>query len=403
MTDGNRHRVLKFGGTSVGSPENLRHALSIVADAARENTVTVVVSALSGVTDQLAALAQGVGRGLDARRILAALRERHAALLSTVAEGPARRDAEIAAAPVWDGLGRDLAALAGQGQRTACDSVLAAGERLAVPIFVAGLRARGLRAVGVDGASVIRTDDGWGEAQVDFGATQALAARHLASLPRDVVPIVTGFVGGTADGRTTVLGRGGSDYTAAILGAALSAFRVDIWTDVDGILSADPHLVDGAFTLARLSYDEASALATLGAKVLHPKTIPPLALSRIPIFVGNTSRRSGEGTWVAGDSSWVENDSSSVETDSSWVTAKAVASIAVNGHARIGVLPSSQASAPHLGSRVLQVLADADLAANPGPQAEGAAVTVVVDTDERARAVRALHAALVQRGAPSLP
>ncbi len=207
----------------------------------------------------------------------------------------ARRDAEAAATAVWAGLDQDLAVIARGGERTACDSVLAAGERLAVPIFVAGLRARGLRAVGVDGASVIRTDEGWG-------------------------------------------------------GVA-------------------------------------------------PKTIPPLALSRIPVFVGNTSRRSGEGTWVGRDRSWVENDSSSVETDRSWAAAKAVASTAINGHARIGVLPSSRASAPHLRERVLQVLADVHIAATPGPEAEGAAVTVVVDTEDRARAVRALHAALVRPGA----
>ena len=252
MTDFTRHRVLKFGGTSVGSPESLRHALGIAADAARESPVAIVVSALSGVTDQLAALAQGVGRGLDSARILAALRDRHTLLLSAVAKGPARRDGESAATAVWAGLDRDLARIASGGDRTRCDAILAAGERLAVPLFVAGLRrTRPARRRPVDGTAVIRTDDGWGEAQVDFAATAGLVDRRLASLPRDVVPVVTGFVGGTADGRTTVLGRGGSDYTAAILGAALGAVRVDIWTDVDGILSADPHLVDDAFTLAQ--------------------------------------------------------------------------------------------------------------------------------------------------------
>jgi len=397
------HRVLKFGGTSVGSPESLRHALAIAADAARTSKVTVVVSALSRVTDQLAALAQGVGRGLDAGRILTALRDRHAALLAAVAKGPARRDAETMAAPVWTGLERDLAAIAGEGVRTACDSVLAAGERLSAPIFAAGLRARGLRALTVDGAALVRTNDEWGEAQVDFAATQALVERRIASGPRDLVLVVTGFVGGTADGRTTVLGRGGSDYTAAILGAALRASCVEIWTDVDGILSADPHLVDGTFTLEQLSYAEALGLALAGAKVLHPKTIPPLVESGIPVYVGNTSRREGRGTWVEGsrswsenDSSWAENDSSSGETDSSWVGAKAVASSAINGHARIGVLPRSRASALHLEGRVLQVLADIHLAATPCPEAEGATVAVMVPTEERARAVRALHAALCQ-------
>ena len=399
MAETNPHRVLKFGGTSVGSPETLRQALAIVQETAAAGPIAVVVSALSGVTDQLAALAHGTGRGLDAGRIVAALRARHSALLAAVASGPARREAEAASSGVWAGLDRDLAAIASGGDRTACDALLATGERLAVPIFVAALRARGLSAEGVDGTEVIRTDDTWGEANVDFPATRALVARRLRSLPSEVVAVVTGFVGGTGDGRTTVLGRGGSDYTAAVLGAALGADRVEIWSDVDGILSADPHLVNEAFTLEHLSYDEALALACGGARVLHPKTIPPLAASRILVFVGNISRPEGVGSWVGADSSWVENDSSSVENDSSWAVAKAVASIAINGHATIRVLPSSLAASSRLGDLLHQVLARADLAATPGPQ-DAHAVTVVVPTEHRARAVRAIHEALVKRAGP---
>jgi aspartokinase/homoserine dehydrogenase 1 len=253
------------------------------------------------------------------------------------------------------------------------------------------LRARGLCAEGVDGTEVIRTDDAWGEANVDFQATRALVEGRLRNLPPRVVPIVTGFVGGTGDGRTTVLGRGGADYTAAILGAALGADRVEIWTDVDGILSADPHLVEEALTLGHLSYDEALALACAGARVLHPKTIPPLAESRIPVFVGNTLRPEGVGSWVGTDSSCAENDSP-------WGAAKAVASTAINGHATIHVLPKDAVAVSRLKDRVLQVLAVADLAATPGP-GQARTVTVVVSTEHRARAVRALHEALVRPAA----
>jgi aspartate kinase len=385
MTETTRHRVLKFGGTSVGSPEALRQALAIVGDAAEETPLAVVVSALSGVTDQLAALAQGIGRGLDAGRILGALRERHGALLGSVAGGPVRRDAEAAWSAVWTGLDRDLKAVARGGDRTACDSLLAAGERLAVPIFVAGLRARGLSAEAVDGAELIRTDEGWGEASVDATATRPLVERRLKRGGPEVVPIVTGFVGGTADGRTTVLGRGGSDYTAAILGEALGADRVEIWTDVDGILSADPHLVDDAFTLRRLSYAEALTLARAGAKVLHPKTIPPLAEGRVPVFVGNTHRPEAPGSWVGTHSSPTS------------APAKAVASTARNGHATISVLPSARDGAPRLAGRVMKALAAAGLAATPdGVEGDLTAVRVIVATEHRARAVRALHSALVR-------
>ncbi len=406
MAETNPHRVLKFGGTSVGSPETLRHALAIVQEAAKGRRIVVVVSALSGVTDQLAALAQGMGRGLDAVRITTALRARHSALLAEVASGPARREAEAASRVVWAGLDRDLATIAAGGERTGCDALLATGERLAVPIFVAALRARGVNAEGIDGTEVIRTDDSWGEAIVDFPATRALVASRLENWPPGVVPIVTGFVGGTGDGRTTVLGRGGSDYTAALVGGALGADRVEIWTDVDGILSADPHLVDGAFTLEHLSYDEALTLACAGARVLHPKTIPPLAERRIPVFEGNTRRAEGVGSWVDTDSSCADTDSSCAENDcswdeydSSWDAAKAVASTAVNGHATIHVLPKTLAAASRLEDRVQRVLAQVDLTATPGPR-EARAVTVVVPTEQRARAVRAIHEALVKRTGP---
>jgi aspartokinase/homoserine dehydrogenase 1 len=257
---------------------------------------------------------------------------------------------------------------------------------------MAGLRARGLRAEAVDGADLIRTDDAWGEANVDFAATRALVASRLTNRRGDALPIVTGFVGGTADGRTTVLGRGGSDYTAAILGAALGADRVEIWTDVDGILSADPHLVDEAFTLEHLSYAEALSLARAGAKVLHPKTIPPVAAARIPVFVGNTSRRQASGSWIGSHCSPTPT------------VAKAVASAAVNGHATISVLPSTGEAALRLGDLVVQVLADAGVSAAPTTaEVEEVGVTVVVPTEQRARAVRAIHAALVRLAAQAEP
>jgi bifunctional aspartokinase / homoserine dehydrogenase 1 len=385
MADPARHRVLKFGGSSVGSPAALGHALSIAVEAAKEGPLVVVVSALSGVTDQLQALARGTGRGLDSNRILGALRERHRAALAAVADGPARRDAEGTSSAVWAALTHDLAKIASGGERTACDAILAAGERLAVPIFAAGLRARGLHSEVVDGAELIRTDDEWGEANVDFAATRVLVESRLKTRPAHLVPVVTGFVGGTVDGLTTVLGRGGSDYTAGLLGAALSADRVEIWTDVDGILSADPHLVDDAHTLERLSYAEALSLAQSGAKVLHPKTIPPLAEGRIPVFVGNTQRRRGPGSWVG------------AEGAPSGGLAKAVASAAANGETTVSVL-AGRGDVTQLRGLVLQVLAAADLAATEAEGGAGAAVRVVVPTELRARAVQAIHAALVRTG-----
>ena len=176
--------------------------------------------------------------------------------------------------------------------------VLALGERLSVPIVEAALRARGLEAHAVDATSLVRTDDAFAEAAVDYPATRRLARTALGSLGLGAVPVVTGFLGATEAGETTLLGRGGSDLTAAVLGWALDAERVEIWSDVDGVMTADPRLVPTAETLPRLSYAEATELARAGAKVLHPRTLEPLEGAGIPVFVGNTLRPDRPGTWI---------------------------------------------------------------------------------------------------------
>jgi aspartate kinase len=167
-----------------------------------------------------------------------------------------------------------------------------------VPIVEAALRARGLEAQAVDAASLVRTDAAFAEATVDYPATRRLARAVFDALGLGAVPVVTGFLGATEAGETTLLGRGGSDLTAAVLGWALDAERVEIWSDVDGVMSADPRLVATAETLPRLSYAEATALARRGAKVLHPRTLEPLEGAGIPVFVGNTLHPGRPGTWI---------------------------------------------------------------------------------------------------------
>jgi len=298
---GLRPRVLKFGGTSVGTAAALRSALGIAEAAARERPVVVVVSALSGVTSTLeAALAGAAARRLDVPAFATALRDRHLALLAAVANGkPALR----AAAVVRDriaGIETRLRAVAAERRFTAATraAALASGERLCVPVVEAALRARRVEAHAVDGASVVRTDEAFAQAAVDYPATRRLARTTLGSPGPGAVPVVTGFVGATEAGETTLLGRGGSDLTAAILGWALDADRVEIWSDVDGVMTADPRLDGDARTIDRLSYAEATALARAGAKVLHPRTLEPLEDAGIPVFVGNTLRPEGPGTWI---------------------------------------------------------------------------------------------------------
>ncbi len=298
---GVKRSVLKFGGTSVGTAPALRSATAIAEAAARERAVVVVVSALSGVTDALEAALPGAAAGrLDVTAFSAAIGARHLGLLGAVAHGkPALRAAAV--------VRERLHALEARLRTVAADrtfsaatraAVLAAGERTCVPIVEAALRSRGLEARSLDGASLVRTDRAFAEAAVDYPETRRLAGAALGSLPARAVAVVTGFVGGTDGGETTLLGRGGSDLTAAVLGWALEAERVEIWSDVDGVMTGDPRRDRAARTIARLSYAEATSLARAGAKVLHPRTLEPLEGAGIPVFVGNTLRPAGCGTWI---------------------------------------------------------------------------------------------------------
>jgi aspartate kinase len=297
---GARRRILKFGGTSVGSVEPLRAAVGIVEAALVEAPVVVVVSALSGVTDALEAAVAGASTGwLDVARFTDTLRERHMALLRSVARG---KPAVVAASAVADRVA-SLASLlrAAHASGTRPDgraAVLATGERLSAEIVAAALRTGGVDAAAVDAAPLVRTDAAFDEALVDFPATRRLAAHAIGALPPGRVPVVTGFIGGTADGATTLLGRGGSDYSAAVLGWALEAERVEIWSDVPGVMSGDPRKDSTARTIPWLSYREAAALARAGAKVLHPRTLDPLEPLAIPVFVGRTLEPRGAGTWI---------------------------------------------------------------------------------------------------------
>jgi aspartokinase/homoserine dehydrogenase 1 len=294
-------RVLKFGGTSVGTAPALRSALGIAEAAARDRAVVVVLSALSGVTDALEAALAGAAVGrLDVPAFAAALRARHLVLLSAVARGrPARRAGALVRERLA-GLEAQLHAVTAARGFSASTraAVLAVGERTSVPIVEAALRSRGHDAHALDGACVVRTDGAFPEACVDYPATRRLARVAVASLPPRAVAVVTGFVGGTEAGETTLLGRGGSDLTAAVLGWALEAERVEIWSDVDGVMTGDPRRDGDARTIERLSYAEATALARAGAKVLHPRTLEPVEAAGIPVFVGNTLRPGGPGTWI---------------------------------------------------------------------------------------------------------
>ncbi len=281
--------VMKFGGTSVGVPDSFRVAVGLVRERVPRDPV-VVVSALSGVTNLLVEFC----RSPEHRPELAdRLVERHVALAREVGVSPAEIAPLIDAWREEAGRHRASRAPLAAAER---DAVLAYGERLSAALFAAGLREAGVPATAMlAGDAGLVTDERFGAAH-PAPESGALLRQSLARRPP--LPVVTGFLGRTLDGRITTLGRGGSDYTAALIGAALGAEEIQIWTDTSGMLSADPRIVPEARPVPRLSFAEASELAYFGAKVLHPKTLLPAIEREIPVRVLNTARPGDPGSLV---------------------------------------------------------------------------------------------------------
>src|SRR5437870_4463407 len=286
-------QVMKFGGTSVGDAACIRRSAEIVANASREHSVAVVVSAMSGVTNRLIDAAHQAKRGdRDAGKTLAeALHQQHfEALAALVSNEKSRtqvqhRIEEILAegSRLYEGT-----ALLRELTPRTLDSISSLGERLCAPVVSAALCDLGVASSAVEATELIVTDSFHGGAEPQADAPrQRSHARIGPMLSAGQVPVVTGFIGATADGVLTTLGRGGSDYSATILGAALDAEEIIIWTDVEGVLTADPRLVSEARTIPEISYREAAELAYVGAKVLHPKTLRPVLPAGIPAWIRN--------------------------------------------------------------------------------------------------------------------
>lgn len=296
--------VYKFGGTSVGSSRSLEAVGRIVEAAAAEHQVTLVVSAMSGVTDAVLRGAQTAAAG-DAQTFLsiaADLRRRLAQTMDTlIVDVDDRRELEAETTRLLDDfttLCHGINVLLEITPR-AIDRISALGERLNAPLVAAALRARGLPAVAVDAAQLIVTDDHFGGASPLFELTNAqVNARLRPLLSEGQIPVVTGFLGATRSGTTTTLGRGGTDYSAAIIGAALHADAVIFYKEVDGVLTADPRIVPEACVLHQIAYDEIGELAYFGAKILHPRAIQPLIEKNIPVYFKNTFNPAHPGTMV---------------------------------------------------------------------------------------------------------
>lgn len=296
--------VMKFGGTSVGGGSQLRRVAAIVARHRHERPV-VVASAMRGVTDLLlgAASAAGAGDRKAVHSALRELRERHYRAVEEALDDPrSRQEVHGEVATRLAQLRRSLTGvmLLGELSPRSRDRIAGWGEGCLVPILAGVLREQGIPAQTVGGEQVIVTDGRFGEASPDLVATTARADTILRPLVEaGTVPVVSGFVGATPDGAQTILGRGASDYSASILGHALAAREIWIWTDVNGVLTADPNLVRDARPIPTLSYPEAAELSYFGAKVIHPRTMVPAAARNIPIRILNTFEPDFPGTLIS--------------------------------------------------------------------------------------------------------
>jgi len=299
-----RLQVMKFGGTSVGDASCMARAAQIIAQAARENRCVAVVSAMSGVTDRLIEGARQAEAGDSAagEALVEALRRQHeTALASLLRREEDRAPIRLKMEKVLT-EGRRLTegtALLRELTPRALDAISSLGERLSAALVSAAVRELGVPSEAVEATELLVTDTLHGGAEPQLELTREKSqARLRPLLEKGTVPVVTGFIGATTEGQLTTLGRGGSDYSATILGAAMDADEVIIWTDVDGVLTADPRLVADARTIPVISYREAAELAYFGAKVLHPKTLNPVVQAAIPVWIRNSFAPERPGTKI---------------------------------------------------------------------------------------------------------
>jgi len=344
--------VMKFGGTSMGSAERIQVAAAICRQQQRQRPVLAVVSAMSGVTDLLLGTLRPAEAGDEAgiESSVESLSARHEKTCHELLRDPAQCARAMTGIHELIADFRRIAhgmLMLGERPARSIDEAIAIGERLSALMMAEYLEASGIPARATNATGIIVTDAVFGNATPIMEATRARADQQLRPLlASGILPVVTGFNGSTVDGRPTTLGRGGSDFSASILAAVLDASELWIWTDVDGIMSADPRSVPEARVLDTLTYNEAAELAYNGAKVLHPRTLAPLIERQIPIWSKNSFHLEHPGTRI-------------VPTIEAPPGPRAVTSMA--NVALVSIEPASAAiSGTRLMARALDALADAN-------------------------------------------
>ncbi len=377
--------VMKFGGTSVGDADRIRRSARLVLEHSKKDAVTAVVSALDGVTEELLALADAAARGEEpaVRKLLQGLRRRHEEAARALG-GPSLPE------PLLVEMERLALGISAVGELTARsrDAMVSLGERLSALLFGKALEREGAKARVFTGKEAgLVTDDKFGEAEPRMDLSLPRIAEALkAPLKAGEVPVVTGFIAATPQGVTTTIGRGGSDYTATIVGAALGADEVWIWSDVDGLMSADPRLVPDARLLERISFAEAVEMGQFGAKSMHPRALEPAAERRLPVRMKNTFKPEGGGTLIC------EQGAASKDAVRSVLVVRDAGLLTVTGAAMIG--------RPGTAAKVLKALADRDINVRMISQSVSeAGISMAVPGTQLERAREALEEALLRTGA----
>lgn len=354
-------RITKFGGSSVGSPEALERVLTIIEDKRKHDRVVVVVSAFRGVTDQLLEMAALAERSDSSYRdILNGIEKRHIDTINSIVPVTNRSnvitDFKIMLNELEDVL-QGISLVQELSDKTR-DFIVGFGERFSASILTAGLQNRGIHSVFTDTRKLIKTDTNFGAARVITSSTY-MNIKEYARAHDDAVIVATGFISSSEKNESTTLGRGGSDYTASLFGAALGAKIIEIWSDVDGLMTADPRKVERAFSVEYASYEEAMELSHFGAKVIYPPTIQPALKSGIPILIKNTFKPDHPGTLIQGkreQKSGIIRGISSIE-NIALITIKGSGMIGVSGVAarifnalageRINIILITQSSSEH--------------------------------------------------------
>ncbi|EIW7864397.1 lysine-sensitive aspartokinase 3 [Vibrio parahaemolyticus] len=285
--------VAKFGGTSVANFEAMSRCATIIEN--NPNTRLVVSSACSGVTNILVELANGVQDQEHRTELLKNLAEIHDSILAQL-EDATKASSEVYG--ILDTVTSLAEAASIQANTKLTDHLVACGELMSTHILAQLMRERGINAVRFDIREVLRTDDNFGRAEPNVEAIAQLAQEKLIPLCLDSVVITQGFIGSDEEGNTTTLGRGGSDYSAALITEGVKASGLEIWTDVPGIYTTDPRIAPKASPIPEISFSEASEMANFGAKILHPSTLVPALRHDIPVFVGSSKEPEKGGTWI---------------------------------------------------------------------------------------------------------